>query len=113
MRSMAIRDRDAFFGPFRIPDSANTALVAAATYDPATPFNGARRFARDLGNVRFLKVRADGHTVYGNIGRCGDAFIEAYPLEGSLPARGTVCEGEQPFERFQPEPQAQPVGARV
>jgi pimeloyl-ACP methyl ester carboxylesterase len=108
-----IRDRDAFLGPFRIPKRANTALVTATTYDPATPFNGARRFARDLGNVRFLKVRADGHTVYGNTGPCGDAVIETYLLKGTLPAAGTVCESEQPFDRFEPALQAQAVGARV
>jgi len=107
-----IRDRDAFYGPFRLPARANTPLVAATTYDPATPFNGARRLVRELGNARLLKVRADGHTVYGQANSpCADAAIETYLLTGVLPAPGTVCEGELAFERFEPTPVTQTVGA--
>jgi pimeloyl-ACP methyl ester carboxylesterase len=92
-----IHDRDAFRGPFEVPEDANTPLVVANTYDPATPINGARRLVRDLGNARFLKVYADGHTAYGRTGPCADAAINAYLLDGELPAAGTVCDGEQPF----------------
>jgi pimeloyl-ACP methyl ester carboxylesterase len=108
-----VRDRDAYRGPFRVADGANTPLVVANTYDPATPFNGARRLVRDLGNVSFLKVRADGHTAYRRTGPCADAAIQRYLLEGALPAPGTVCEAVQPFTRYEPEPAQQPVTANA
>jgi pimeloyl-ACP methyl ester carboxylesterase len=99
-----IHDRDAFYGPFEVRAGARTPLVVANTYDPATPYNGARRLVRDLGNARFLKVRADGHTAYGRSGPCADAAIDAYLLGGTLPAAGTVCDAVQPFTRFTPTP---------
>jgi hypothetical protein len=92
-----IHDRDAFRGPFHVPSSASTPLIVANTYDPATPFNGARRLDRELGNARFLKVRADGHTAYGSTGPCADDAINGYLIEDTLPPAGTVCEAEQPF----------------
>ena len=97
-----VRDRDAFHGPFRLTASATTPLVTAVTNDPATPFQGARRLVRDLGNARLLTVRADGHTAYGSTGPCADAAIEGYLLQGTLPARGAVCAGRQQFTRYQP-----------
>ena len=99
-----IHDRDAFYGPFEVRAGARTPLVVANTYDPATPYNGARRLVRDLGNARLLKVRADGHTAYGRSGPCADAAIEAYLLGGTLPAAGSVCDAVQPFTRFTPTP---------
>ena len=52
-------------GPFRVPGSAQTPLVVATTYDPATPYRGALRLVRDLGNARLITMRGDGHTAYG------------------------------------------------
>ena len=37
------RDKDAYGGPFKVPDSQPTPLVVATTYDPATPYRGAKR----------------------------------------------------------------------
>jgi hypothetical protein len=39
-------------------------LVVATTYDPATPYRGAKNLIRDLGNARLLTQRGDGHTAY-------------------------------------------------
>jgi pimeloyl-ACP methyl ester carboxylesterase len=97
-----VKDADRYRGPFRIADDASTPLVVATTYDPATPFNGARRLVRDLGRARFLKVRGDGHTAYDLTGPCARDAVNRYLLEGVLPAAGTVCEAEQPFEAFVP-----------
>lgn len=108
-----VHDRDAYGGPFRVPESANTPLVVANTYDPATPYNGARRLVRDFGNARLLKVRADGHTAYGRTGPCANAAINGYLLEGALPPAGTVCDAVQPFVRFTPEPARAPALQRA
>lgn len=93
-----VRADDAYEGPFRIRNSAPTPLEAATTYDPATPHRGAPRLARDLGNVRQLTMRGDGHTAYGGNSTCIDAAVEAYLNDLTLPPAGTVCRQEVPFE---------------
>ena len=64
----------------------------ATTYDPATPYRGAKSLVRDLGNARLLTMRGDGHTAYpGNSPTCIDPAVEAYVNDGTLPAPGTSC----------------------
>jgi pimeloyl-ACP methyl ester carboxylesterase len=92
------RDRDAYAGPFKVGGSKPTPLVIANTYDPATPYRGARRLVRDLGNARLLTMRGDGHTAYPGESSCIDAAAEAYLNELTLPPKGTVCRQEVQFE---------------
>jgi pimeloyl-ACP methyl ester carboxylesterase len=98
--------RDTYEGPFRVKDSAPTPLVVATTYDPATPYRGALKLVRELGNARLLTMRGDGHTAYGGSSPCIDDAVNTYLLEGTLPAAGTVCRQEVPFEQPQPAAQA-------
>ena len=85
-------DKDAYDGPFKVGRSSETPLVVATTYDPATPYRGALRLVRDLGNVRLLTMRGDGHTAYENGSPdCIDTAIEHYVNTLDLPARGTTC----------------------
>ena len=49
-----------------------TPLVVATTYDPATPYRGAKNLVRDLGNARLLTQRGDGHTAYPGNSACID-----------------------------------------
>ncbi len=60
-----IHAKDAYHGPFTASKSAPTMLEVATTYDPATPYRGAKRLATQLGNVRFLTMVGDGHTAFG------------------------------------------------
>jgi hypothetical protein len=76
--------------------------VVATTYDPATPYRGALKLVRTLGNARLLTMRGDGHTAYGGNSPCIDDAVNAYLLEGDLPAPGTSCRQAVPFE--QPPP---------
>lgn len=102
-----INGRDTFRGPFRIPPSAVTPLVIATTYDPATPYRGAKRLIGDLGNARLLTMRGDGHTAYGQGSPgCVDTAVEGYLNRGVLPDKGTTCTQDVPFE----QPQAQATG---
>jgi pimeloyl-ACP methyl ester carboxylesterase len=98
--------RDTYEGPFRVKDSAPTPLVVATTYDPATPYRGALKLVRELGNARLLTMRGDGHTAYGGNSPCIDDAVNTYLLEGTLPAAGTVCGQAVPFEQPQPAAQA-------
>jgi pimeloyl-ACP methyl ester carboxylesterase len=101
-----VRDRDAFYGPFRVSGSSATPLVIATTYDPATPYRGGLRLVRDLGNARLLTMRGDGHTAYGNGSPdCVDAAIETYLNTLALPAPGTSCRQNLPFAQPQPAQQ--------
>jgi hypothetical protein len=53
-------------------------------------------------------MRGDGHTAYLNGSPCVDAAVEAYLEDGRLPAAGTVCRQQLPFEA----PQLQRGAAR-
>ena len=86
-----------FYGPFRAGRSAPTTLVVGTTYDPATPYRGAKRLVSELGNARLLTMRGDGHTAYGGNSACIDAAVDAYLEDGTLPAPGTVCRQQVPF----------------
>jgi pimeloyl-ACP methyl ester carboxylesterase len=96
-----VRPNGRYAGPFTLPAGANTPLVVATTYDPATPYRGAKALVHDLGNARLLTMQGDGHTAYGGNSPCIDDAVDAYLLNGALPAPGTVCQQEVPFA--QPE----------
>jgi pimeloyl-ACP methyl ester carboxylesterase len=92
-----VEAQDVYRGPFRVRGSAPTPLVVATTYDPATPYRGGLRTVRTLDNARLLTMRGDGHTAYGGNSPCIDAAVNAYLIEGTLPAPGTTCRQEVPF----------------
>jgi hypothetical protein len=93
-----IHAKDAFYGPFKASASAPTVLEIATTYDPATPYRGAKRLAAELGNVRFLTMVGDGHTAYLNGSPdCIDTAVVAQIETLTLPPAGTVCQQNLPF----------------
>jgi pimeloyl-ACP methyl ester carboxylesterase len=102
-----------FRGPFKIPAGANTPLVVATTYDPATPYRGAKALVRDLGNARLLTMDGDNHTAYGNNSPCIDAAVNAYLFDATLPADGTRCKQEVPFAQPAPAPAFAPQAKAV
>jgi len=106
-------DEDAFTGPFDVPESSATPLVIGTTYDPATPYSGAVSLVADLGNARLLTMEGDGHTAYGGKSACIDASTEAYLIGGALPAAGTVCRQETPFQAPLPAPTSAAAATQV
>ena len=85
------RDRDAFAGRSRSRTRRSTPLVVATTYDPATPYRGAKNLVRDLGNARLLThARRRPHGVPGQLGLHRPA-VEAYVNTVTLPAAGHTC----------------------
>jgi hypothetical protein len=75
----------------------NPVLVVGDYYDPATNYQGAVTAASLLPNSRLLSSDSFGHTAYGTSACVTDA-VSAYLLSLTLPARGTVCTGDdQPF----------------
>ncbi|MCT7353800.1 alpha/beta hydrolase [Streptomyces sp. 15-116A] len=68
-------------------------LVIGNTGDPATPYEGARRMADELGkNVGIvLTWKGEGHGAYGTGSSCVDSTVNTYLLEGKPPRDGKVC----------------------
>jgi pimeloyl-ACP methyl ester carboxylesterase len=108
-----VQGQDAFKGPFRVPGSSPTILVVDTTYDPATPYRGGKRLARDLGQTRLLTMRGDNHTAYQDNSPCIDEKVESYLINLTLPAPGTTCTQDVPFEAPQQEPQAKSLSSRA
>ena len=75
---------------FRAQGSAPI-LVVSTKYDPATPYQWGVQVADELDNATLLSYEGDGHTGYTSGSSCIDRAVDAYFLDGELPAEGTVC----------------------
>ncbi|WLW52365.1 alpha/beta hydrolase [Streptomyces sp. YU58] len=84
-------------GQFDTPEvsapGAAPVLVVGNTGDPATPYEGTRRMADELGEGVgvVLTWKGEGHGAYGRGSECVDATVNAYLLEGEVPEDGKVC----------------------
>ena len=66
-------------------------LVVGTTGDPATPYEWASRSPTSSSPGSLLTWEGEGHTAYGRGGACVDDVVEAYLLDGKVPAEGTRC----------------------
>ncbi|CAL9445828.1 alpha/beta hydrolase [Streptomyces sp. enrichment culture] len=68
-------------------------LVVGNTGDPATPYEGARKMADELGEGVgvVLTWKGEGHGAYGSGSDCVDSTVNAYLLDGTVPKDGKVC----------------------
>ncbi|HEY0500725.1 MAG TPA: alpha/beta hydrolase [Kutzneria sp.] len=90
-------DADHYAGPWDRHTAHTVLLVGNSQGDPATPYDGAQRTAKLLGNARLLTLDTFGH---GSVGRsqCVDDAVDSYFLRLRLPAAGTVCTpNHEPF----------------
>ncbi len=69
-------------------------LLVGNTGDPATPYEGAERMAERLGEGVGVELtyEGEGHGAYDSGNTCVREAVNAYLLEGAVPAAGTVCE---------------------
>ena len=70
---------------------AQPIVVVGTTRDPATPYAQAETLADDLDSGVLLTRDGDGHTAYGQGNACIDAAVDAYFLDGTVPADGAQC----------------------
>jgi pimeloyl-ACP methyl ester carboxylesterase len=70
---------------------ADPILVVGTTRDPATPMRWAEALASQLESGVLLRRDGDGHTAYNSGNECIDDTIEAYLLDGTVPADGFTC----------------------
>ncbi|WP_030239603.1 alpha/beta hydrolase [Streptomyces sp. NRRL S-350] len=68
-------------------------LVVGTTGDPATPVEGARAMAQQLGAGVGVTVTltGEGHGGYNTGNPCLKRTVDAYLLDGTVPADGTTC----------------------
>ncbi|MFD5538200.1 alpha/beta hydrolase, partial [Streptomyces sp. NPDC127079] len=68
-------------------------LLVGNTGDPATPYEGARRMAGELGRGVGVELtwKGEGHGAYGSGSDCVDSAVNAYLVAGTVPKDGTVC----------------------
>ncbi|MFB0618375.1 alpha/beta hydrolase [Streptomyces sp. AGS-58] len=84
-------------GQFDTPEvsapGAAPILLVGNTGDPATPYEGARRMADELGRGVGVELtwKGEGHGAYGNGSDCVDSTVNAYLLYGTVPKDGKVC----------------------
>lgn len=71
-------------------------LLVGNTGDPATPYEGAARMAERLGKGVGVELtyEGEGHGAYNSGNTCVREAVNAYLLDGTVPAAGTVCERE-------------------
>ncbi|MEV0173388.1 alpha/beta hydrolase [Streptomyces sp. NPDC050803] len=84
-------------GQFDTPEvsapGAAPILVVGNTGDPATPVEGARKMADELGKDVgvVLTWKGEGHGAYGSGSDCVDSAVNAYLLQGTVPEDGKIC----------------------
>ena len=72
--------------------SESPILVFGVTGDHATPYEGAQRIVKELGNATLVTLEGAGHiATYQKRSTCADDIATAYFLKGEMPAEGTVC----------------------
>ena len=79
----------------RVPAAVTAAgsepiIVVGTTGDPATPYKWAQALAGQLQNGHLVTFQGDGHTAY-NSSDCVDAAVDAYFLQGTVPASDPNC----------------------
>lgn len=81
---------DAVVPPVGAPGAAPI-VVIGTTRDPATPYPWAVSLARELSSGVLITRDGDGHTAFHTGNSCVDGAVEAYLLNGTVPANGLHC----------------------
>ena len=72
-------------------EGAPPILVVGTTNDPATPYAWSQGLAEQLSSGVLLTWQGEGHTAYGRSNDCVRGAVDAFLLEGTVPAEGTRC----------------------
>lgn len=70
---------------------AGPILVVGTTGDPATPYSWAQALAKQLDSGVLVTWKGNGHTAYGRANECLTSTVDAYFVDGKVPAAGTSC----------------------
>lgn len=72
-------------------DGAAPILVVGTTNDPATPYAWSVSLADQLASGVLITREGEGHTGYNKGNACVDAAVEAYLIDGTVPAADVTC----------------------
>ncbi|UGY93507.1 alpha/beta hydrolase [Streptomyces gobiensis] len=75
-------------------EGAEPIVVIGNTGDPATPYEGAAKMAKQLGEDVGVELtyEGEGHGAYNSGDRCVRRHVNDYLLGGKVPADGSTCE---------------------
>lgn len=77
-------------GPITAEGSSDI-LVVGTTNDPATPYEQAVALAGELDNGHLVTYNGEGHTAYGRSNSCITDTVDAYFIDGAVPATDPQC----------------------
>jgi pimeloyl-ACP methyl ester carboxylesterase len=66
-------------------------MVVATTNDPATPYAGGASLSKQLSSGVLVTHQGEGHTVYAQGDNCIDGTVDAYLINGTVPASDPMC----------------------
>jgi pimeloyl-ACP methyl ester carboxylesterase len=96
--------RPNLFLPQPTGHSVPPVLMVQSTHDPGSPIEGAERAHQRFAGSRLLTVTGEGdHTIYAGGNPCVDNHVEAFLVDGVVPAGDLSCQGMPP-----PQPDAPP-----
>ncbi|MFJ6003495.1 alpha/beta hydrolase [Arthrobacter sp. NPDC092385] len=72
-------------------EGADPIVVIGTTGDPATPYEWSTALAEQLESGVHVTWQGEGHTAYGRSNDCILDLVDAYFIEGTVPADGTRC----------------------
>ncbi|MBX3195530.1 MAG: alpha/beta fold hydrolase [Microbacteriaceae bacterium] len=74
-------------------DAAGAApiIVIGTTNDPATPYANAVSLSKQLESGVLISYEGEGHTIYAQGVTCVDDAVDAYFIEGTVPAEDPKC----------------------
>ena len=79
-------------GPQKISAEGSAPIVVVGTTrDPATIYEWSKRLDDQLSNSVLVSYDGDGHTAYRRSNDCIDNAIDAYYVQGRVPADGLTC----------------------
>lgn len=73
-------------------NGAPTILVLSTQFDPATPYQWGVRMAETFADAALVSWNGDGHTAYFNGSACVDDAVDAFLLDGVVPAADPRCD---------------------
>lgn len=66
-------------------------LVIGTTNDPATPYVWAQNLAAQLDSGHLVTYQGEGHTAYNKSNSCINDVVDAYLIDGVVPATDPLC----------------------
>ncbi|MEY4000024.1 MAG: hypothetical protein RLZZ626_379 [Actinomycetota bacterium] len=70
---------------------AGPILVLGTTNDPATPYKQSVHMAQVISSAHLITLHGEGHTAYIQGNACVDKAVDAYLLNGTVPAKDPDC----------------------